>query len=127
LSIAGFEAYTGSASARIPIPDPNGINANTKITLNSGTAKQSSAFGSGGKSPGYPAIRGLSNGNGPAPFSHTNKGVGQWWEVQFNHRYWVGKVRILNRKNCCGQRLARTKVFVNNQYCGQLPGRTGNG
>jgi hypothetical protein len=81
LSIAGIEAYTASPSARVPLPDANRIAPNTKITLNSGTARQSSGYGSGGRSVGYPAIRGLSNGNGPAPFTHTNKGVGQWWEV----------------------------------------------
>jgi hypothetical protein len=36
-------------------------------------------------------------------------------------------VRILNRRDCCGGRLAGTKVFVDEQLCGQVQGGTRNG
>jgi hypothetical protein len=33
----------------------------------------------------------------------------------------------LNRKDCCGDRLASTKVEVDGQLCGTLPSKTENG
>jgi hypothetical protein len=36
-------------------------------------------------------------------------------------------VRILNRKDCCGFRLAGTMVYVDNQVCQSVPGYTNNG
>jgi hypothetical protein len=44
-----------------------------------------------------------------------------------NQGYWIDRVRILNRRDCCGGRLAGTKVMVDNQLCGQVPGGTRNG
>jgi hypothetical protein len=34
--------------------------------------------------------------------------------------YAVGKVRILNRKDCCGARLAGTIVTVDGKECGRV-------
>jgi len=38
----------------------------------------------------------------------------------------INKVKIKNRADCCGDRLAKTKVFIDNQYCGSLPDKTAN-
>jgi len=57
---------------------------------------------------------------GPTVFSHTKNGVGQWWEVGFNQQYWVDRVRILNRKDFCGSRLAGTEVFIGGEKCGKV-------
>jgi hypothetical protein len=43
------------------------------------------------------------------------------------HAYRITRIRIRNRRDCCGQRLARTKVLVDGRECGRMPGRTANG
>jgi hypothetical protein len=130
LSISGFEAYTGSWSGGSTMIRPGtsttkkitkiektggsggfggsyNIPANTKVGFNTGSARQSTNYGNNS----YPASNAWSNGS---KFTHTNAGVGQWWEVQFNQGYAIDRVRILNRRDCCGGRLAGTKVFVDN-------------
>ena len=39
----------------------------------------------------------------------------------------VTKVRIKNRLDCCGERLAKIKVFIGDKLCGQLPDTTKDG
>jgi len=34
---------------------------------------------------------------------------------------------IRNRRDCCGQRLALTRVLIDNAECGKTPARTANG
>jgi hypothetical protein len=82
LSISGFEAYTGSAGSSTTTTTggaKGGYNvpANTKAGLNNGSARQSTNYGNNS----YPATNAFSGGS---KFTHTNSGVGQWWEVQFN-------------------------------------------
>lgn len=94
LSISGFEAYTGSAGGstktkvmplrktRDIVSSSSGsgsynVPANTKVGFNNSSAKQSTNYGNNS----YPATNAWSNGS---KFTHTNKGVGQWWEVQMN-------------------------------------------
>jgi hypothetical protein len=89
------------------------IKANTKVGFNQKGVRQSTNYGNNS----YPATNAWSNGS---KFTHTNKGVGQWWEVKFNQGYFIDRVRILNRRDCCGGRLAGTKVFVGRQECGQV-------
>ena len=51
-----------------------------------------------------------------------------WWSVNFGGgEHWITDVRIRNRRDCCGNRLASTKVMVGNKQCGSLPSRTQNG
>jgi hypothetical protein len=56
----------------------------------------------------------------------TKRGVGQWWSVQFR-TFYVMKVAVRNRADCCGERLALTNVFVGGTKCGQIPRGTKNG
>lgn len=81
------------------------VPSNKKITFNASNVRQSSEYG------GYPASNGLSGGS---KFSHTKRGVGQWWEAEFDQQYYIDRVRIRNRVGCCGGRLGRTKVTVDN-------------
>jgi hypothetical protein len=63
-------------------------------------------------------------------FSHTNKGVNQWWKAEFESGdRIVTSVRILNRKSCtkCGKRLSGTKVMIGDKECGMLPSNTEKG
>jgi hypothetical protein len=39
----------------------------------------------------------------------------------------VDRVKILNRRDCCGERLAGTKVFIGHKFCGSVAGGTRNG
>jgi hypothetical protein len=50
-----------------------------------------------------------------------------WWKAQFGRNYWVDKVRIKNRHNCCGGRLAGTEVFIGGKSCGKVEAGTQNG
>jgi hypothetical protein len=138
LSISGIEVYTGAPPAT-PRPlksttvtntsnertiktggsAPYNIPAGTKGTFNTSTARQSTDY-----SGSYKADWAF---KGPNQFTHTKNGVGQWWEVGFSTNYWVDKVRILNRKSCCGGRLSLTKVFIGDQYCGQVQNGCRNG
>jgi hypothetical protein len=122
LSISGIEVYSGmeQMSGGSTITTTYNIPANTRIGFNMSSVRQSTNYGNNR----FPASNGFSNG---ARFSHTNRGVGQWWEVQFNQQYYVDRVKILNRRDCCGGRLARTKVFVDNQVCGEVQNGTRNG
>jgi len=50
------------------------VPANTKVGFNMGSVRQSTNYGNNS----YPASNAFSNGS---KFTHTNSGVGQWWEV----------------------------------------------
>ena len=41
--------------------------------------------------------------------------------------YWIDRVRIRNRHNCCPERLGGTKVFVDGKEGGQVTGRMSRG
>jgi len=61
-------------------------------------------------------------------FSHTKGGAKGWWEGSWGNQYFlVTEVKILNRKDCCGDRLASSKVEVDGELCGTLPASTQNG
>jgi hypothetical protein len=93
LQINAVEPYGWGATATTrPAPTTGGsgsttytIPANTKAGINQGTARQSTNYGNNA----YPASNAFRN-----KFTHTNAGVGQWWEVQFNQEYWIDRVRI---------------------------------
>jgi hypothetical protein len=91
------------------------VAANTKVEFNVSSAKQSTNYSNSNFLPDF-AFK------GPTRFTHTKKGVGQWWEVGFNQPYLVDRVRVKNRHNCCGNRLNRTKVFVGTEECGSVNG-----
>lgn len=50
-----------------------------------------------------------------------------WWRAQFGREYWIDRVRIRNRRDCCGGRLAGTEVFIGGETCGKVEAGTKNG
>ena len=60
-------------------------------------------------------------------FSHTKRGIGEYWTASFNGVYNVTEVRILNRLDNCGERLANALVQVDDQEFGTLPVETQEG
>jgi hypothetical protein len=54
---------------------------------------------------------------------HTlNDREGPWWNVNLGTDVVVTKVSILNRNDCCGDRLNGAKVFVGNTLLGTVSG-----
>jgi hypothetical protein len=49
-----------------------------------------------------------------------------WWRASFGQSYWINKVKIRNRKDCCGERLAKTVVFIGGKECGKIEAGTSN-
>jgi len=114
LSISGIEVFTGEDDGDDDEETTGGsynVPANTKGGFNMSSARQSTNY----SNTNYLANWAF---QGPSKFSHTKNGVGQWWEVGFSQGYWVDRVRVLNRRDCCGGRLNGTKVMIDNQVCG---------
>ena len=59
----------------------------------------------------FPASNAFNN-KGGKKFTHTNKGVGMFWKANFGENEIIDRVRILNRKDCCGGRLSGTIVLI---------------
>jgi hypothetical protein len=60
--------------------------------------------------------------------SITKNGVGMWWKASFvGGQTMVEYVEIKNRVDCCGERLAATKVTVGGQLCGNIENGTKTG
>lgn len=60
-------------------------------------------------------------GKGQFTCIHTmNDAEGAWWRVNFGIDLTITKVKILNRKDCCGGRLNGAKVFVGDNLCGTI-------
>jgi hypothetical protein len=120
LSISGIQIFAGRRQTR----------TTTRTSSRSFTVygvhlkKATQGPGNYNKQNSYPAKNAI---NGSGKFTHTNKGVGRWWRGEFGGMYHIAMVKIRNRKDCCGQRLAKTKVFIGTQLCGQLPDKTQNG
>jgi hypothetical protein len=119
LSIQGFEGYTGSSGSTTTttrIGTPSG--ASSKITLKNASMNRPYSTGS------FKADWALSGGSRT---SITAKGVGNWWKAQFEGgSRLVERVRVKNRHDCCGGRIAGTKVTISGQFCATLPS-AGNG
>jgi len=55
-------------------------------------------------------------------------GKGNWWKGEFkNGFHLISSVRIRNRIDCCGERLAGVIVKIDDQVCGSLPENTKSG
>lgn len=96
-----------------------GVEVNTKIQLTK--CSQASPYGNNS----YPCTNAFNTSG--TKFTHTNRGVGMWWKAQFGQAYWIDRVRIRNRKDCCGSRLAGTEVFIGDEKCGKVEAGTKNG
>jgi len=124
LSISGIEVWTGapiSSSSSTTTTTSSGeytTKPGTKLKLQ--RASQSSPYGNNS----FPATNAFGNGR---TFTHTNAGVGMWWKAHFGGKYWISRVKVLNRHNCCGGRLADVKIFIGDEECGQIEKGTRNG
>jgi hypothetical protein len=49
-----------------------------------------------------------------------NDDAGPWWKATFDKTYTIGKVKVLNRGDCCGGRLNGVKVFIGENLFGTL-------
>jgi hypothetical protein len=50
-----------------------------------------------------------------------------WWRANFGGNFWIDRVKIRNRRDCCGARLAGTAVFIGGKECGKVESGTSNG
>ncbi|MEL6253468.1 MAG: PKD domain-containing protein [Bacteroidota bacterium] len=73
-------------------------------------ATQSSTYRTGVASL---AVDGFSNGLYTAgSVTHTSSSANPWWRVNLEDTYQLNHIEISNRTDCCGNRLAGTKVLV---------------
>ena len=95
---------------------PSGPSA--KITLTGASMNKPYSRGS------YKADWALQGGSKTAITAH---GIGNWWKASFKGgERLVNTVRVKNRHDCCGTRIAGTKVTISGQFCATLPS-AGNG
>jgi len=60
-------------------------------------------------------------GQGEFTCIHTmNDAAGPWWQAKFGFKAVVTKVKVLNRGDCCGNRLDGAKVFIGDSVCGTI-------
>jgi hypothetical protein len=58
-------------------------------------------------------------GRGAFTCTHTlNDALGPWWQVNIGGNHVVTKIEILNRADCCGNRINNAKVYVGETLCG---------
>ncbi len=75
------------------------------------TAQQSSTFAVGAEAS--KAVDGNVNGAyGSGSVTHTTNESNPWWEVDLAQSYALQAVRVWNRTDCCGERLANFYLFV---------------
>lgn len=74
------------------------------------SAAQSSTFGGAAASR---AVDGNTNGNfNERSVSHTQAENQPWWQVDLGAQTNIGKIKLFNRRDCCGERLSHFYVFV---------------
>jgi len=69
-----------------------------------GVARQSTTY------LNFPAFNAI-DGN-PLSFSHTQEQSGAWWEIKLPREVLINRIRILNRHDCCQERLSNFDVVV---------------
>jgi hypothetical protein len=118
LSISGFEAYTGSAPVTTETTEEEESfeveGEAKKISLRDPSMNKPYS-----KNAYLPTWALSSSGN---KTSITARGVGNWWKASFvGGEQLVERVRVKNRHDCCGDRIAGTKITVDGELCGTLP------
>uniref|UniRef100_L7N3P4 II-FBPL precursor n=1 Tax=Xenopus tropicalis TaxID=8364 RepID=L7N3P4_XENTR len=122
LTICEVKVYSEGANRKLSQDEP----AHNRVNIaRSGEATQSSTYG-----PMYnaaAAIDGNTNSNMMAgSCSLTGNDNPAWWQLNLKKRYKVGKVVIVNRGDCCSERLLGAEVRVgdsadnNNPVCGAI-------
>jgi hypothetical protein len=103
LSISGFEAWTAGPNGEpVKVDRPSG--PTSKISLEN--AKMNKPY----DRRSYKAEWALEGGKRTAI---TTRGVYTWWQASFvGGPRLVDSVRIMNRKDCCGDRIVGTRVTI---------------
>ena len=84
----------------------------TELARNKPTAQSSTRGGSGGDIAAK-AVDGLESTDfHDGGCTHTNPETDPWWRVDLKDRYEVFKVAIVNRGDCCGDRLDGFQLTV---------------
>jgi hypothetical protein len=122
LSISGIEVWTGEEGETEEEDEETTVakasGPSKKITLKNPSMNRPYSAGS------YKANWALLGGSKTAIAA---KGVGNWWKAEFvGGDALIDRVRVKNRHDCCGNRIAGTKVTIDGQLCGTIPGG-GNG
>jgi hypothetical protein len=120
LSISGFEAYTGSAGSSTTTTSSSSSSTSYRVSGNSSVITISKAYLNKPYSTGsYKAEWALQGGSKTAIAA---KGVGNFWKGTFSSPALVEKVKVKNRHDCCGNRIAGTKITIGGQFCGTITG-----
>ena len=105
LQLAEVEVFGGGGSAS-SVPQGGG-----NVNLALGKPVQQSSTGWGGDP--RRAVDGNNDGNyGANSVSHTEGQPQPWWQVDLGSVQGVRNIRIWNRTDCCGDRLAKFYVLV---------------
>lgn len=116
MSITGFQAFTGAGgSTSSTTTSITRSGASTKITLENPILNKPYSAGA------YKAEWALIPGAGKTAIAA--RGVGNYWKASFKGGpAMIESVRIRNRHDCCGNRIAGTKVTISGQLCGTISG-----
>ncbi|KAE8599806.1 hypothetical protein XENTR_v10017335 [Xenopus tropicalis] len=116
LTLCEVEVY-GEESPRQEVVDIN--------LARSGKAQQSSVNGyQHGAEKAIDGIKGTNMGKNPC--THTQEDYQPWWRLDLQKRYKVEAVVIVNRRDCCSERLQGAEIRVgdsadnNNPVCGTV-------
>jgi hypothetical protein len=122
LSISGFEAWTGSAGSSTTTTTSSSSSSSTsyRVSGNSSVITITKAYLNKPYSgSSYKAEWALQGGSKTAIAA---KGVGNFWKGTFSSPALVEKVKVKNRHDCCGNRIAGTKITISGQFCGTITG-----
>eukprot|EP00079_Xenopus_tropicalis_P036907 XP_017950678.1 PREDICTED: uncharacterized protein LOC100498436 isoform X1 [Xenopus tropicalis] len=93
----------------------------------SGKARQSSDYRHPSVLMAERAIDGITETDlNKSPCTHTNRDYQPWWQLDLDKRYQVKSVIVVNRRDCCSQRLLGAQIRVgdsadnNNPVCGTI-------
>ncbi len=84
------------------------LGCTSPINLSQGKSTSQSSNYNGSNS--YPSSRAVDGSI--TNFNHTNTELQPWWQVDLGSNYQVSNIEISNRKDCCGNRIKRMRVFV---------------
>merc|ERR1712127_947655 len=122
-----YKAKMAKRKFQIDMSHPNGsigrqCGYSAQVPFNSNMLSESSNYQNK-----HAADEALYIGKDLSHFTHTNVGRGQWFKAKLGGKKHVLLVRIKNRRDCCGDRLVGTEVYVGGKLCGKVGKNPGNG
>lgn len=111
IQLAGADYLSLAEVEVIGYPELRHTSRNVKSNLARGKMASQSSTGYGGDA--QKAVDGNADGNFSAnSVTHTNNSLQEWWQVDLGKVRKIGKIKIWNRTDCCGQRLSKFYVLV---------------